>query len=558
MLYALRNRMPRSAVRRRGPQLALGETALVLAVSLYIALFQNDALWRLASTNIEYPFRPAGLMLFATLAAILVAGTFTVAAVLCVGRTLRLGLIAIVLIAAVCNYFMSHYGVLIDVQMLVNATKTNAREASELLTTHLLLQTLIFAGSPAIVVLLAPIAQRPLCQQMLQRGVVTMLLWSLAAALLSVNYKEASLWARTHSEVRKFPNPVFPMISAYKLLRGSLIPTASAAEIRELANHVEPRVPAGRRRIVVMVVGETARADHFSLYGYPRTTNPELMATPGLLRFADVSSCGTATAVSVPCMFSRQDRLEFEHNQAQVTENLLDVLLRAGVQVQWRDNNTGCQGVCARVESANTSATDTPELCREGECLDEALLNGLPQLIGDGEGDQLIVLHQLGSHGPSYYRRYPPAFARFSPECAIDDAYRCTQEALVNSYDNTLLYTDHLLAALIRILASASADADTTMLYVSDHGESLGENGVYLHGFPYALAPASQTHVPMLMWFSPGFSASTELSADCLVQQAQRKLSHDNVFDIVLGLFGVQTDIYRPQADVIGACSSVS
>ncbi len=535
---------------------AVSATALIGTVVWYLTLFQNDALWHLAVAGTQQPLGWSDVMRLATLGAILLAGTFTVAATLCVGRFLRVGLALFVLIAVICNYFMSRYGVLIDAQMLINAVRTNAREAGELVTASLLMRVLLFGGLPAAIILFVPIRQGSLACEILRRSGVALLLWAVAAAVLLANYKEAALWARAHSEVRKYPNPVYPLISAYKVARGSLIAPASAAEIQRIANTVEPRAGAGRRRIVVMVVGETARADHFSLFGYSRATNPRLAEIPALLRFADVRSCGTSTAVSVPCMFSRLDHDEFDRDAAEARENLLDVLVHAGVSVLWRENNTGCQGVCVRVETETLSSAQDAEHCADGECRDEILLAGLRDRFKSNAGDQLIVLHQLGSHGPSYYKRYPPGFARFMPECALDDAYRCSRDALVNSYDNTVLYTDHVLSELIRILSVAGQDADTAMLYVSDHGESLGENGMYLHGFPYALAPAAQTHVPMLAWVSPGFAESLGLSEKCLEARTQDRLSHDNVFDILLGLFGVVTDVYRPDADVVGQCRS--
>lgn len=532
----------------------IGETTLVVLVVLYIAAFQNDALWHLAASHI--PPGWSGAMLFATLAAILIAGTFTVAAVLCVGPFVRGGLIVLITISVISNFFMSRYGVLVDPQMLINVGKTNAREAGELITAGLVLRVLLLAGLPAVLILWLPLRRNPLGREVLRRSAVVVMLWAAAATVLLANYKEAALWARMHSEVRKYPNPLFPLISAYKIAHSGLIAPASASELKRIANQVQARAPDGRRRIVVMVVGETARADHFSLYGYSRETSPRLAAIPGVLRFGDVRSCGTSTAVSVPCMFSRQGHDGFDRDVAEASENLLDVLVRAGVSVQWRDNNTGCQGVCARIGEQALDPTQHAGYCKDGECRDEILLAGLRERLAGTTGDQLIVMHQLGSHGPSYYRRYPPQFARFKPECVLDDAYRCPRDALVNSYDNSILYTDHLLAELIGILADAGADdgTDTAMLYVSDHGESLGENGLYLHGFPYALAPDAQTRVPMLAWFSPNFSQRTKLDARCLQAAAQGSLSHDNLFDMLLGFFDVGTEIYRPDADVIGHC----
>jgi lipid A ethanolaminephosphotransferase len=439
--------------------------------------------------------------------------------------------------------------------MLVNASSTNLREAGELITAGLLVRLLIYAGLPALLLFVIRVRPRRAGPELARRLMVAALLWAVAAGVLFANYKEAALWARAHAEVCKYPNPVYPLISAYKLARGSLIAPAAAAELRRVTQRVSLRSDQRRRRVVVLVVGETARADHFSLYGYARDTNPQLAQISSLLRFANVQACGTSTAVSVPCMFSRLDREQFDRDEAQGSENLLDVLMRAGVSVLWRENNTGCQGVCSRVLTEDLSGLDDPRFCTNGTCRDEVLLTGLRERLS-AAGDQLIVLHQLGSHGPSYYKRYPRGYTRFQPECALDEAYRCERKALVNTYDNTVLYTDHVLAEVIRTLETLGDAVDAAMLYVSDHGESLGEHGLYLHGFPYALAPVAQTRVPMLAWLSPSLIRQLGVSRECLDAQTQRSLSHDHLFDIVLGLYGIDTDVYRPAADIIVSCRS--
>lgn len=159
-----------------------------------------------------------------------------------------------------------------------------------------------------------------------------------------------------------------------------------------------------------------------------------------------------------------------------------------------------------------------------------------------------------GSHGPSYFKRYPLAFERFSPVCDNNQLDRCDRQSIVNAYDNSLSYTDYVLGQTIDLLKRNSQRFDTGMLYVSDHGESLGENGLYLHGLPYAMAPREQTHIPMLLWLSDGLARSAALDAGCLRQQSGRTLSHDNLFHSMLGLMKVQTSAYRADLDLFRAC----
>jgi lipid A ethanolaminephosphotransferase len=165
-----------------------------------------------------------------------------------------------------------------------------------------------------------------------------------------------------------------------------------------------------------------------------------------------------------------------------------------------------------------------------------------------------VVLHQLGNHGPAYHRRYPDAFRRFQPTCDTPDLRQCSREQIVNAYDNALLYTDHVLARAIDWLRERQATHDTALVYLSDHGESLGENNLYLHGIPYAIAPDTQTKVPMLMWLSPSYAARWRLDAACLRQRATQPVSHDHLFHTLMGLFDVTTTARDPAFDLAGGC----
>jgi lipid A ethanolaminephosphotransferase len=299
-------------------------------------------------------------------------------------------------------------------------------------------------------------------------------------------------------------------------------------------------------------VGETVRAQNWGLNGYERQTTPQLRDI-GPINFTDVTSCGSATEVSVPCMFSPFGRAHYDEDRISHTQSLLNVLDHAGIGVLWRDNQTGCKGVCEGLPFQSFEHATDPHTCTAEGCLDEVMLKGLADEIARRPGDQVIVMHQLGSHGPSYSKRYPERLRRFTPTCETADLGDCTREQIVNAYDNSVLATDDFLARTIRFLAEQSS-RETAMIYLSDHGESLGENGLYLHGVPYAIAPDTQTHVPMVMWFSPGLVQDAKLDTACLKREAAEPASHDNLFPSILGLLQVSTREYQPAYDLFAKC----
>lgn len=299
------------------------------------------------------------------------------------------------------------------------------------------------------------------------------------------------------------------------------------------------------RDLIILVVGEAVRADHFSLNGYSRQTNP-LLQQEDVISFSNMYACGTATATSVPCMFSIYPREQFNEGQAASTENLLDVLRHAGVHVLWRDNNSDSKGVALRVPYEDFRQPDRNSVC-EVECRDEGMLAGLQEYIdAQTTGDIVIVLHQMGNHGPAYFKRYPPEFERFTPVCATNQLSDCSTEEIVNAYDNALLSTDAFLVKVIDLLKKNDQRFETAMVYLADHGESLGEYGVYLHGLPYAMAPDSQKHVAALLWFGDNF----RIDRQAVLAKAAEHLSHDNLFHTMLGLLEIETVVYNPDLDI--------
>jgi lipid A ethanolaminephosphotransferase len=373
------------------------------------------------------------------------------------------------------------------------------------------------------------------------------------AVVLLVNYQSYASLLRNHRELRLMlvPSNIFAAVHGH--LTRHLGAPAALEVVGADATRAFAKARTTKPTLTILVVGETARAANFSLNGYQRLTNPAL-ARQSVFSFSNVSACGTSTAVSLPCMFLDVGRDGFKATLALRHEGLLDVLQHAGIAVRWRDNNSGCKGVCDRVPHEDLSNTHVAGLCRSDECYDEILLHGLQSYLDKQDRDTVIVLHMKGSHGPAYFKRYPPAFEIFTPACDNIQLDRCSRQAIVNAYDNTLRYTDYVLSQAIDLLRNNAEHFDTAMLYVSDHGESLGENGLYLHGVPYALAPREQIQVPMLLWLSDSLRERLHIDAMCLRAQQQAPLSHDNLFHSILGLSNVQTAIYRPERDLFRPC----
>lgn len=301
------------------------------------------------------------------------------------------------------------------------------------------------------------------------------------------------------------------------------------------------------RKLTIVVVGEAARANRFSLNGYERDTNP-LLAKEDIINLPNVSSCGTSTAISVPCMFSLLDRNHYSDKEAKSMETVLDILKRSGVNVLWRDNNSDSKGVALRVEYQDYRSRQNNTLCDE-ECRDEGMLVGLQDYVNTHQGDILIVLHQMGNHGPAYYKRYPKAFEKFKPVCQTNQVEQCAPEEIGNAYDNAILYTDYFLDKTISFLKQNDASFQTALIYMADHGESLGEKGLYLHGIPYFMAPPEQTHIGALLWF--GSQSKAIIDTQLLKQKASEPYSHDNLFHTILGLMDIQTNVYDPKLDML-------
>ncbi|MBX9588864.1 MAG: phosphoethanolamine--lipid A transferase [Hyphomonadaceae bacterium] len=468
---------------------------------------------------------------------------------------LKPGITVLLLLSAAAAYFINEYGIVIDADMIRNVTNTNPGETYDLLTGKLILYIVGLGVLPALLLWALPISYRPFWQDVWFKTKAAAVLVALIVLVLLPFTGTAMSFFRENRVLMRIFTPLNYVSAIISYSRGTLEAKARAPRpYGQDAHKAEVWAERKRKTLTVLVIGETARAKNFSLNGYARETNPLLSKMPGLIYYTQAHSCGTATAQSVPCMFSGQGRAGYR--QAAGQEGLLHILQRAGFSVLWRENQGGCAGVCKGIATEAVGGA-TRKLFELAESPDENLLAGLQDRIDAMPGDGVIVLHMMGSHGPAYYKRYPAAFERFRPACKESQFSRCQDAEIVNSYDNTIVYTDYVLAQLIALLAERDRQGlPTAMMYFSDHGESLGEGNVYLHGLPYAFAPDVQKHVPFLMWLSPKLQADLRVNASCLERRRHEPVSHDNFFHSVLGLLDVKTSAYEPGLDLFAACRS--
>ncbi|WP_424859434.1 phosphoethanolamine transferase [Tepidimonas sp. HKU77] len=546
------------------PKAALGwHPAVALAVlAVWLAVPGNVSLWMAVWDHTAALGMRAWWVMLAWAVA-LVGVNLAVLALLAAGPVRRpLGLVFIILVA-IPSYFMLAYGVVIDGAMVTNVLETDLRESADLLAPALGVVVVGGVLLPGWLWWRLPWRPWPWRRALAWRAAFAVGGLVLAGLALWLTFADLASLMRNDRGLRYRINPYNTIYGVVHYAAGRLPAAGASTPLLPVGADVQP-LPAAPRAdeapLVLLVVGETARAANVSLGGYPRPTMPRLAALQArgeLVYFAQTTSCGTDTATSVPCLFSPDGRDARTPPQRQ--ENLLDVWQRAGLAVTWLDNQSGCKGVCNRVPTRRTDRLGLPDLCRGDECWDEVLLRELPSSLAALDPARrrvgtVAVLHMMGSHGPAYYKRTPPAFKPFRPECTNNQLQACDRQAIVNAYDNTLYYTDHVLAELVEWLRARPGP--TALWYVSDHGESLGEGGVYLHGMPYALAPREQTHVPMLVWANDAMRERLGLSWECLQRRAVKPASHDDVFHTLLGVWDIRTHAYRSERDLLRTCRS--
>ncbi|MCE7533212.1 phosphoethanolamine transferase [Acinetobacter nosocomialis] len=474
--------------------------------------------------------------------------------------TAKIFAILLVFIGGFSSYFVNTLGVIISPDQIQNIAQTDVAEATDLLSLRFGLWTIFFVILPIFLITQVKLKSERILPLLLKKVLSIALAFAVVGGLLFAYYVDFAAIFREHRDLKGMISPQNTISSVMSYYRKKApkknLPLVKYGEDAHQIQQTQKDLP----KLMVLVVGETARAESFSLNGYAKNTNPEL-SKQDILNFSQVSSCGTATAVSVPCMFSGMPRADYDEQLASHREGLLDIAKRAGYQVTWIDNNSGCKGACDRVEQYQIPEDLKQKWCKDGECLDGILIDSLKQYLAsipkDDKRPRLVVLHQMGSHGPAYYKRAPEGYQPFKPTCDTNAIQGCSPAELLNSYDNTIVYTDHVLSQMINTLKEVS-NYQTGLWYLSDHGESTGEHGMYLHGSPYSIAPSQQTHIPMIMWFSDGWKQHNLAQVNCLNQQTKQKLSQDNLFPSLLSLLDVQTQVINPQLDMLHSCAHVN
>lgn len=531
---------------------------LVIWTSIWLALFGNLALWKsfIAVPAISGFHGLVFGLAFALVIASLVAALLSIFAW---RWTLKPAITTLLLLAAFSTYYMLMYGVVVNTSMVLNVFQTDYKEARDQMSWSLLTTVILIAILPAIWIWRQPMTKLSFIHQLIRNIGLFSISFLVAIGTVKLVFQDFASIMKSHTEMRYQINPLNSLygvlrltVIADKINKGPLQPLGIDANIASRKTGHDQRPP-----LLVFVLGETARSQNFSLNGYSRPTNPNL-AREDVTSFTHVKSCGTSTAESVPCMFSHLERSNF-HNREHEFENMLDVLQRAGYAVLWIDNQSGCKEQCTRIPTVNTSNLKIPSHCKGDECRDTVMLERIDEEVSKLPAERrargtVVVLHQMGSHGPAYFKRTPDEFKQFKPECADASLSQCDRSEIVNAYDNTILFTDYFLSRVIGWLKTQEKTSTTAMLYVSDHGESLGEKNMYLHGLPYSVAPPEQTIVPMITWLSPSFEKFSRVSSRCLQTQRDKALSHDNLFHSVLGLMAVKTSVYQRELDFFAAC----
>lgn len=513
----------------------------IIFTALFIVLFDNVSFFRHVVE--VYPFHGMNIPFIISQTIVFFLFLILFFSLLTWKNFTKVVLIFMLLIASLEHYFMQTYNVLIDETMIENAMQTDLSESLDLMSWKLIVYFLVLGVFPSYLLYKTPLKYVGIKHEIILK--VKLIIGSvvLMLVLMLPFSKYYTSFFREHYVLRFYTNPTHALFSVGVYVKAQLkdknIPLKKIGLDATLKK-------SEKRKIIIMVVGEAARADHFSLNGYEKETNP-LLEKENIINFSNIFSCGTTTAVSVPCMFSVYDRSDYNTQKGLHAENVLDVLNHAGVEVLWRDNNSNSKGVADRVNYEYYKNSTINTVCEEGECRDIGMLVGLDKIIDKSDKDILIVLHQMGNHGPAYYKRYPKAFEKFIPTCKTNQLEDCTREEISNAYDNALLYTDYFLSQTIQFLKHYEHENNTAMLYMADHGESLGDNGLYLHGIPYFIAPEHQKHVGTVLWLGKGFP----LDRVKIKKKSIKEYSQDNLFSTLLGLFDIETKVYQKKMDIL-------
>lgn len=465
-------------------------------------------------------------------------------------RTLKPISVLILLCNSACLYFMNSYQIQIDVYMLMNIFETNAKEVSDLISKGLLLYMFIFGILPSLLILTKiQIKQNENnYKKNLRLTLISFLLLFFEFSLFFSLPKSRNFIMKNRRHIINYVTPANYIGNMARFLSIKIKGIFFSKNVIDISSDAEIKIESknNKKNLVILVIGESARSQNFSLNGYKRNTN-EFLESYDIMSFKNFYSCGTCTIHSIPCIFSHLDRKHFTILEGKKYENLLDILKKVDFDVKWRSNNGDCKGVCNRVNYLSTNGLDI-------NGYDESLVKNLIRESKNfTKHNNIIVINQRGSHDP-YYKRYPNEFRKFKPDCQRE-LNSCSIEEIMNAYDNSIYYSSYNLSRILDFLKKdLYSDYNVLFLYVSDHGDALGEDGLWAHSMPYNKANYYVKKIPMLLWFSDSFGEEFRINKECLKDMTDKELSHDNIFHSILGVFRIKSKYYDENLDIFNRC----
>ncbi|AFI05063.1 phosphoethanolamine--lipid A transferase EptA [Helicobacter cetorum] len=432
---------------------------------------------------------------------------------------------------SVALYFISTYGVFLNKSMMSNVLNTNTHEVLDFLSVKLFLFIAILGILPSYLIYKIPLKRSFKKPQFLALLVLVAIF--IANALIN-----AKTWLWFDKHAKSIGGLSLPFAYSVNAFRVSVLKLFSPT-IKPLPLFL----PNASKSFVVLVIGESARKHNYALYGYEKPTTPRLskrLKNQEITLF-DATSCATYTTASLECILDSSFKDGFS-----TYENLPTYLTKAGIKVFWYSANDGEKNVKVTRYLKRSELIKKCRTCKEIALYDEALLYNVPNLLKEHSNENvLLILHLAGSHGPRYDKKVPLNFRVFKPYCSSVDLSRCSKESLMNAYDNTIFYNDFVLDKLISMLKNTKQP--TLMLYLSDHGESLGEGAYYLHGIPKSIAPKEQYEIPFILYANKLFKEKHSLD------QIQTPLSQNVIFHSILGVFEsfkIPNAVYQPHLDL--------
>ncbi|MGJ1389914.1 phosphoethanolamine--lipid A transferase EptA [Sphingobacterium spiritivorum] len=495
-------------------------THFVLLISLLNFLFFHYPFFTFVFNNVDYTSFSSIIMIVSLVILMLVANAFVFYLFCFLSHIFgKLLLVITFLINAVAVYFINTYSVIMDESMVGNILNTNYSESSSFFSFKLVLYILLLGVLPSVYIIKAKIVK-----ETLKRFSITVL--AALSFILVVIFLNASNWLWIDKNSKTLGGLAMPWSYSVNI---SLFYIHKSQKNKKEIRLPDATIKDNAKSVVILVIGESARSANFSLYGYKKDTNPLLSKIPDVMHF-NANSSATYTTAGVKSILEYKDVGDLY----EILPNYLD---RNNVEVIWRTTNWGEPPVHIKnYQDGNFLA----KICKgEGCNYDEILITDLKeQILASKKNKILIILHTSTSHGPSYSKKYPVQFEVFKPVCNSVELGKCSQTELINAYDNTIVYTDYILSKIIEDLKQLK-EYNSAMIFVSDHGESLGEKNLYMHGLPMSMAPKEQYEIPFIVWTD----GSRQLKPNNMLTQ-------HHVFHSVLSFLNIQSPVFDEKMNI--------